>query len=87
MIGPPGSGKTTAIINSGLNFPLAETTGKASIGGVGGTRNCDWWFTNDAVLIDTAGRYTTQDSDESEDNAGWQGFLKLLKKHRTRQPR
>jgi|TARA_B110000211_G_scaffold211069_1_gene249621 type VI secretion system protein ImpL len=86
MIGPPGSGKTTAIINSGLNFPLAETTGKASIGGVGGTRNCDWWFTNDAVLIDTAGRYTTQDSDESEDNAGWQGFLKLLKKHRTRQP-
>lgn len=86
MIGPPGAGKTTAIINSGLNFPLAETTGKASIGGVGGTRNCDWWFTNNAVLIDTAGRYTTQDSDESEDNAGWQGFLKLLKKHRTRQP-
>ena len=86
MIGPPGAGKTTAIINSGLNFPLAKTTGKASIGGVGGTRNCDWWFTNNAVLIDTAGRYTTQDSDESEDNAGWYGFLKLLKKHRTRQP-
>ncbi|WP_299287498.1 type VI secretion system membrane subunit TssM [uncultured Tateyamaria sp.] len=86
MIGPPGAGKTTAIVNSGLNFPLAESVGKASIGGVGGTRNCDWWFTNDAVLIDTAGRYTTQDSEESEDNAGWQGFLKLLKKHRTRQP-
>ncbi|WP_299153938.1 type VI secretion system membrane subunit TssM [uncultured Tateyamaria sp.] len=86
MIGPPGAGKTTAIINSGLNFPLAESVGKASIGGVGGTRNCDWWFTNDAVLIDTAGRYTTQDSEESEDNAGWQGFLRLLKKHRTRQP-
>lgn len=86
MIGPPGAGKTTAIINSGLNFPLIESTGKASVGGVGGTRNCDWWFTNDAVLIDTAGRYTTQDSEESEDNAGWQGFLKLLKKHRTRQP-
>ncbi len=30
--------------------------------GVGGTRNCDWWFTDEAVLIDTAGRYTTQDS-------------------------
>lgn len=86
MIGPPGAGKTTAIINSGLNFPLASKTGKASIGGVGGTRNCDWWFTNNAVLIDTAGRYTTQESEESEDNAGWQGFLKLLKKNRTRQP-
>ncbi len=86
IIGPPGAGKTTALVNSGLNFPLAKTTGSASIGGVGGTRNCDWWFTNDAVLIDTAGRYTTQDSEESEDNAGWLGFLKMLKKHRKRQP-
>ncbi|MEP1202118.1 type VI secretion system membrane subunit TssM [Tateyamaria sp.] len=86
IIGPPGAGKTTALVNSGLNFPLAKSTGKASIGGVGGTRNCDWWFTNDAVLIDTAGRYTTQDSGESEDNAGWLGFLKMLKKHRKRQP-
>ncbi|MEM6372379.1 MAG: type VI secretion system membrane subunit TssM [Pseudomonadota bacterium] len=86
IIGPPGAGKTTALVNSGLNFPLAKSTGSASIGGVGGTRNCDWWFTNDAVLIDTAGRYTTQDSGESEDNAGWLGFLKILKKHRKRQP-
>ena len=86
IIGPPGAGKTTALVNSGLNFPLAKSTGSASIGGVGGTRNCDWWFTNDAVLIDTAGRYTTQDSAESEDNAGWLGFLKMLKKHRKRQP-
>ena len=31
--------------------------------GVGGTRNCDWWFTDEAVFLDTAGRYTTQDSD------------------------
>ncbi|MEM8577372.1 MAG: type VI secretion system membrane subunit TssM [Pseudomonadota bacterium] len=86
MIGPPGAGKTTAIVNSGLNFPLSDTTSTGAIGGVGGTRNCDWWFTNDAVLIDTAGRYTTQESDEAEDNAGWLGFLKLLKKNRTRQP-
>ncbi|MEL6466891.1 MAG: type VI secretion system membrane subunit TssM [Pseudomonadota bacterium] len=86
MIGPPGAGKTTAIVNSGLQFPLADTMGKTAIGGVGGTRNCDWWFTNNAVLIDTAGRYTTQDSVENEDNAGWLGFLNLLKKHRKRQP-
>lgn len=86
MIGPPGAGKTTAIVNSGLQFPLADESGQHSIGGVGGTRNCDWWFTNNAVLIDTAGRYTTQDSSESEDNAGWLGFLRILKKHRNRQP-
>ncbi|MGA0614033.1 type VI secretion system membrane subunit TssM [Paracoccus sp. KR1-242] len=86
IIGPPGTGKTTAIVNSGLNFPLAEEMGAGSIGGVGGTRNCDWWFTDGAVLIDTAGRYTTQKSDASADNAGWMGFLALLKKYRRRQP-
>ena len=86
MIGPPGAGKTTAIVNSGLQFPLADEFGKTAIGGVGGTRNCDWWFTDDAVLIDTAGRYTTQESDQESDNAGWLGFLALLKKHRKRQP-
>lgn len=86
MIGPPGAGKTTAIVNSGLQFPLADEMGRTAIGGVGGTRNCDWWFTNDAVLIDTAGRYTTQESDAELDNAAWLGFLGLLKKYRKRQP-
>ena len=86
MIGPPGAGKTTAIVNSGLKFPLVEEFGSASIGGVGGTRNCDWWFTDNAVMIDTAGRYTTQESDAESDNQGWLNFLTLLKKHRKRQP-
>ena len=86
MIGPPGAGKTTAIVNSGLQFPLAEEAGGSSIRGVGGTRNCDWWFTEDAVLIDTAGRYTLQDSDQEADSGAWLGFLGLLKKHRRRQP-
>uniref|UniRef100_UPI0035652387 type VI secretion system membrane subunit TssM n=1 Tax=Rhodosalinus sp. TaxID=2047741 RepID=UPI0035652387 len=86
LIGPPGAGKTTAIINSGLQFPLAEEMGKTAVGGVGGTRNCDWWFTDQAVLVDTAGRYSTQDSDAQADNAAWLGFLRLLKKHRPRQP-
>lgn len=86
IIGPPGAGKTTAIVNSGLQFPLADEMGAGAIGGVGGTRNCDWWFTNNAVLVDTAGRYTTQESDAAADNSAWLGFLALLKKHRSRQP-
>lgn len=86
IIGPPGAGKTTAIVNSGLQFPLADDLGAQAIGGVGGTRNCDWWFTSNAVLVDTAGRYTTQESDVEADNAAWLGFLGLLKKHRKRQP-
>ena len=86
FVGSPGSGKTTALINSGLQFPLAEQFGKAAIRGVGGTRNCDWWFTNEAVLIDTAGRYTTQDSNQVADKAEWDGFLKMLRHFRPQQP-
>ena len=86
IIGAPGSGKTTALQNCGLKFPLAEKVGDFAVRGVGGTRNCDWWFTEQAVLIDTAGRFTTQDSDRENDRATWSGFLALLKKARPRQP-
>jgi type VI secretion system protein ImpL len=86
IIGPPGSGKTTALVNSGLEFPLEQRFGKEALRGVGGTRNCDWWFTNEAVLLDTAGRYVTQDSHEKVDRAAWEGFLDLLKKYRKRRP-
>lgn len=85
IIGPPGAGKTTALLNSGIKFPLSEKTGGA-IAGVGGTRYCDWWFAEDAVLIDTAGRYTTQDSDAEADAQSWKSFLGLLKSNRPRQP-
>ncbi|NOQ35622.1 MAG: type VI secretion system membrane subunit TssM, partial [Methylococcaceae bacterium] len=86
IIGPSGSGKTTALLNSGLEFPLADRFGQSSIQGVGGTRNCDWWFTEQAVFLDTAGNYTTQDSHQTVDKAAWHGFLDLLKKHRPRRP-
>ncbi len=86
FIGAPGAGKTTALLNSGLQFLLGDGKGDAAVKGVGGTRNCDWWFTRDAVLIDTAGRYSTQDSDAATDASAWDAFLALLKKTRPRQP-
>jgi type VI secretion system protein ImpL len=86
LIGPPGAGKTTALANSGLKFPLSRGGSPAAVAGLGGTRYCDWWFTEDAVLIDTAGRYTTQDSDGKTDQKSWLAFLDLLKKNRPRQP-
>ncbi|RYF40192.1 MAG: type VI secretion system membrane subunit TssM, partial [Comamonadaceae bacterium] len=86
FIGAPGSGKTTALVNAGLNFPLADRFGKVALRGVGGTRNCDWWFTDEAVLLDTAGRYTTHESDPTGDEQEWKGFLGLLTRFRGRQP-
>ncbi|HEV7912915.1 MAG TPA: type VI secretion system membrane subunit TssM, partial [Albitalea sp.] len=86
IIGAPGAGKTTALANSGLQFPLADSVGDKVVRGVGGTRNCDWWFATDAVLIDTAGRYTTHDSDRAADRSAWLGFLALLARYRPRRP-
>ncbi|CAB3770065.1 type VI secretion system membrane subunit TssM [Paraburkholderia solisilvae] len=86
IIGPPGSGKSTLLQNSGLEFPLSERFGKEALRGVGGTRYCDWWFTDEAVFLDTAGRYTTQDSDAAADASAWEAFLKLLRRYRKRRP-
>ncbi|MFV0303220.1 MAG: type VI secretion system membrane subunit TssM, partial [Paracoccus sp. (in: a-proteobacteria)] len=83
IIGPPGAGKTTALANSGIEFPLSQHD---AISGFGGTRYADFWFAEDAVLIDTAGRYTTQDSDAEADRASWDAFLDLLKKSRPNRP-
>jgi len=80
IIGPPGSGKSTALRASGLKFPYL--TSRGGVRGVGGTRNCDWWLTNEAVLLDTAGRYATEDEDHEE----WCTFLDTLKRTRPKKP-
>lgn len=84
IIGAPGAGKTTALLNSGLDFPLAGRLGRGAVRGVGGTRHCDWWFTDRATLIDTAGRYTTHESDRVADRQAWEAFLELLRGARPR---
>ena len=86
IIGAPGCGKTTLLLNSGLYFPLSEHLGENDIPGVGGTRNCDWLFSENTIFLDTAGRWTTQDSHQPVDAAAWKNFLNLLKKNRPRRP-
>lgn len=82
VIGNPAAGKSSAIVHSGLNFPLATEGGGMAVSGVGGTRHCDWFFTSEGILIDTAGRYAVHEEDQPE----WLGFLSLLRKHRPRAP-
>lgn len=81
IIGPAAAGKTTLLRNSGLHFPYAQGD-DIDIKGFGGTRNCDWWFADEAVLLDTAGRYTTEEDDRQE----WFAFLGMLRKYRPRTP-
>ena len=80
IIGPPGAGKSTALRASGLKFPYLSKRG--GVRGIGGTRNCEWWLTNDAVILDTAGRYATEDEDHDE----WLSFLDTVGRARPRRP-
>jgi len=82
IFGESGTGKTSAIRNSGLNTPMSEP---ASIGGVGGTRNCDWYFFEQAIILDTAGRYAIP-LDEGPDLDEWKSFLELLARYRRKEP-
>jgi type VI secretion system protein ImpL len=81
VIGNPAAGKSSAVVKSGLTFPFADSTDNV-IQGIGGTRHCDWYFTTEGILLDTAGRYSVHEEDRSE----WLGFLSLLKKYRPKAP-
>jgi type VI secretion system protein ImpL len=82
VFGESGSGKTTAISSARLSSPFAEISRTS---GISGTRNCDWWFFEQAVLIDTAGRYAIP-IDEGRDKDEWRKFLSLLTKFRKKEP-
>jgi type VI secretion system protein ImpL len=82
IIGESGSGKTTALNSAKLSSPFVEVTRTS---GVSGTKNCDWWFFEQAVIIDTAGRYAIP-IDEGRDKEEWQRFMNLLVKYRRKEP-
>ena len=81
IVGPSAVGKTTALERSGLSFVSTEA-GAPKIRGTAGTRNCDWWFSPEAILLDTAGRFATEDDDHAE----WMAFLDSLRRLRPDRP-
>lgn len=87
IIGEPGSGKTEAVRHCNVGFPPGMHEGENDTGymGAGGTINMNWWFTNFAVLLDTAGRLVFEDVKPGE-TSEWKEFLKLLKKNRPHCP-
>lgn len=82
IIGESGSGKTTSLNSAKLSSPFVEVTRTS---GISGTKNCDWWFFEQAIILDTAGRYAIP-IDEGRDKEEWQKFLNLLLKYRKREP-
>jgi type VI secretion system protein ImpL len=78
VLGTKEAGKTSAILGSGQHFPLPEQL--IQVGKQGQpTRSCECWFANDAVYIDTAGKYV---SEPEQHLSEWRALLKALKKHR-----
>jgi hypothetical protein len=82
IVGEPGSGKTEAVRHSNVGFPPGM---QDEFQGVGGTINMNWWFTNHAVLLDTAGRLMFEELKPGE-TSEWKEFLTLLKKNRPNCP-
>lgn len=78
VVGEPGSGKTEAIRHCNVGFPPGL---QDELQGSGGTLNMNWWFTNHAVIIDTAGRLMFEEV-EPGTTSEWIEFLNLLRKHR-----
>jgi len=82
IMGESRTGKTSAVKNAQQSTPMSEISRSS---GLSGTRNCDWWFFDQAILLDTAGRYTIP-IDEGPDLEEWKQFLVLLSKYRRREP-
>jgi type VI secretion system protein ImpL len=89
-LGVNGSGKTSALLGGGLLFPLAEQMQRAAGALPDDARALDWWLTNEAVLIDTPGYYTshvaTGGGRGEAHRAEWMAFLRLLSRYRPRAP-
>jgi type VI protein secretion system component VasK len=91
VVGPPADGKTTAIKNSGIRWPhdprLDEGGAEAGreLEGFGGTRSCNWFFSRNAIIIDTAGRWQAREQGEA-DQEEWLHFLQLIQKFRPNRP-
>ncbi len=82
LVGEPGSGKTEAVRHCNVGFPPGL---QDQLQGSGGTLNMNWWFTNQAIILDTAGRLMFEEVAPGTTNE-WAEFLKLLKTNRPNCP-
>ncbi len=82
VIGESGSGKSTSLNSARLASPIRDTS---RVQGISGTKQCEWWFFEQAVVIDTAGRYAMP-VNEGQDKDEWQKFLSLLIRYRRKEP-
>jgi len=76
VLGPQDAGKGETICHSGLQLPGTSTE---ALSGISSSTNCDWWFTNQAIILEAHHRFTGDDPTVERD---WDTFLELLRKAR-----
>lgn len=82
VVGASHVGKTSALLNSNLTFPIGLIDPK-SIGNQ--TKDCDCFLTDDALFLDTSGRFF-EDIDSADVKKDWSEILRILKDYRPKQP-
>ncbi len=75
VIGDSGCGKTKLVNEGGLTFSTGKPEGYQL-----GTLNYNWWFTEDAIFVDMAGRLCNPQDDS--DRREWSSFLDTIAKGR-----
>jgi len=81
VVGKPRSGKSTALRNSRLLSPEIDLPEHLD----GSTLNLEWWLYEQAIVIDTAGRYAVPDEDK-RDRKEWSTMLSMLSRHKQKEP-
>lgn len=80
VLGAGQSGKSTLVRSSGLRVPGRQP---GDMKAIGASRHCEWWFTNQAVLLEADRRFADPAQDKATER-DWSAFLEQLRK--TRQP-
>ena len=85
VLGPTAAGKTTLIQESGPPSALTDSGRKMrGVRGAGGARSFQWFFTEQAILLDMSGKALKMS--EFDDNEDWVQFLGSLRKMRPERP-
>jgi type VI secretion system IcmF/VasK family protein len=82
VLGPNAAGKSMLLSQSGLNFPYTDPDRSMGRRGVEPTLNTDLWVSNEALFLDTAGRFAL--SDDSRES--WKGILEEIRRVRKAKP-
>lgn len=87
VLGMKAAGKSTLLVSSGQEYPLAHLLDTDPLAPVAPTTGLPCWVTNEAVFIDTPGSLFAAENSETEtDRLQWDTLIQLLTEYRGRRP-